>query len=92
MIDVTEASVPQFGRGVRLRHTAQDDAWVLLAPEKMFELDQISAEILRRIDGEKSVSAIVDDLCRTFDADRSEVLEDVRAFIADFAMKRVLEL
>ena len=92
MIDVTEASIPQFGRGVRLRHNAKDDAWVLLAPEKTFELDQIATEILRRIDGERSVSAIVDDLCETFDADRSEVLEDVRDFIADFAAKKVLEL
>ena len=60
--------------------------------EKMFELDQISAEILRRVDGERSLGAIVDDLAATFNAPRGEILGDVQAFLKDFNAKRVLDL
>ena len=87
-----ETSIPALGRGVRLRENKADGSWVLLAPEKMFELDQISAEILTRIDGDRTVGAIVDDLADAFNAPRAEILGDVLAFLQDFAVKRVVTL
>ena len=87
-----ETVVPQLGRGVRLRHNKNDGSYVLLAPEKMFELDQISAEILTRVDGKRSLAEIVDDLAAAFNAPRDEILGDVQAFLKDFAAKRVLDL
>ncbi|MEM7425109.1 MAG: pyrroloquinoline quinone biosynthesis peptide chaperone PqqD [Pseudomonadota bacterium] len=87
-----ETTVPVLGRGVRLRQNRADGSWVLLAPEKMFELDQVSAEILRRVDGERSLGVIVDDLAAAFDAPREEILRDVSAFLQDFAAKRVVDL
>ena len=89
---VSEETVPRLGRGVRLRQNKADDSWVLLAPEKMFELDQISAEILKRVDGERTLGAIVDDLAQAFNAPRDEILGDVIAFMRDFAAKRILDL
>ena len=88
----TEDTVPVLGRGVRLRENKADGSWVLLAPEKMFELDQISAEILKRVDGERSVGLIVDDLAAVFNAPREDILTDVQAFLEDFAAKRILDL
>ena len=88
----SEDVVPMLGRGVRLRENKNDGSWVLLAPEKMFELDQISAEILTRVDGELTVAAIVDDLAAAFNAPREEILGDVQAFLQDIHAKRVLDL
>lgn len=88
----SEGVVPTLGRGVRLRENKNDGSWVLLAPEKMFELDQISAEILTRVDGERTVAMIVDDLAAAFNAPRAEILGDVQAFLQDFHGKRVLDL
>ena len=87
-----EDVVPVLGRGVRLRENKADGSWVLLAPEKMFALDQISAEILTRVDGTRTVGLIVDDLAAAFKAPREEILGDVQAFLQDFAAKRMLDL
>ena len=87
-----EDVIPKLGRGVRLRENKNDDSWILLAPEKMFELDKISAEILTRVDGKRSISLIVDELAAAFNAPRELILGDVQAFLQDFHTKRVLDL
>ena len=92
-----ETSIPALGRGVRLRENKADGSPKNSSPsattaEKMFELDQISAEILTRIDGDRTVGAIVDDLADAFNAPRAEILGDVLAFLQDFAVKRVVTL
>lgn len=89
---LSEDAVPVLGRGVRLRENKNDGSWVLLAPEKMFELDQISTEILTRVDGVRSIGVIVDDLAAAFNAPREEILGDVQAFLQDLHTKRVLDL
>jgi pyrroloquinoline quinone biosynthesis protein D len=45
------ASVPSFRRGVKFRFDAVREAWVLLAPEKLFMPDEIAVEILKLVDG-----------------------------------------
>ena len=55
--DVQETSVPSLPRGVKLRFDKARDAWVLLAPERVFMPDQIAVEILKRCDGQASLSA-----------------------------------
>jgi hypothetical protein len=51
---------------VRLTHNEGQGGWLLLAPERVFKADAITAEILQRSTGEASMSEIVDDLARTF--------------------------
>ena len=58
---IDEASLPAFPRGVRLKHDEARAQWVILAPERMFVLDDIGLAIMQRVDGERMVSAIVDD-------------------------------
>ena len=89
---VGAASVPRLARGVRLRFDRARDAWVLLAPERVLMPDEAAVEILRRCDGEAAVEAIVGDLCQTYDADRAEVMADVRAFLQDLADKGMVTL
>jgi pyrroloquinoline quinone biosynthesis protein D len=87
---VGDAAVPALARGVRLRFDKARDAWVLLAPEKVLMPDQIAIEILKRCDGQATVSAIVDDLATTFGADRAQVASDVQSFLQDLADKGMI--
>jgi pyrroloquinoline quinone biosynthesis protein D len=89
---VHDGSVPALRRGVRLRFDQARDAWVLLAPERVLMPDEIAVEILKRCDGKAQVSAIVDDLARTFEADPAQIAGDVRGFLQDLADKGMVTL
>lgn len=85
--DVQETSVPSLPRGVKLRFDKARDAWVLLAPERVFMPDQIAVEILKRCDGQASLGDIVDNLAETFAAPRDQIAKDVKAMLQDLADK-----
>jgi pyrroloquinoline quinone biosynthesis protein D len=84
--------VPRLPRGVRLRHDRARSRWVLLAPERIFEIDEIGVEILKRCNGTTSVREIADDLAAVFEAPSNDVRADVESFVNDFAGKRVIDL
>ena len=89
-VRIGEASIPALPRGVRLKFDRARERWVLLAPERVFVLDAIAREIVRRCDGEASVERIVDQLADAYAAPREVVLADVTRLLQDFADKRVL--
>lgn len=89
---VGESSVPRLVRGARLQFDKYRDRWIVQAPERLFVLDAIALEILRRCDGAASVSAIVDDLAGKFTAPREQILRDVGNMLQDFADKGVMSL
>lgn len=82
---------PRLPRGVRLRHDAIRDRWVLLAPERIFEVDDIGVEILRRCDG-RGLGDMLQDLATEFGVEPEDIRGDVEAFLKGFAEKRVVEL
>jgi len=68
------SSVPRLASGCRLHAT--DD--ILLVPEGTLNLSGPAREILARIDGKRTVHAIVDDLLLQFEgANAEEVRQDV---------------
>ena len=85
-------AIPAFRRGVRLRHDAVRGAWVLLAPERLIQLDETALEILQLVDGRRSLSAIADTLAARYDAPPGEILADVAAAFADLAGKGLVAL
>ena len=87
---ITAESVPSLPRGVKLRFDKTRDIWVLLGPERIFNPDPIALEILKRCDGAASVTAIVDDLAATFQADREVIERDVTALLQDLADKGIM--
>jgi pyrroloquinoline quinone biosynthesis protein D len=89
-VTIGEASVPYLPRGVRLKFDKPRDQWVLLAPERMFVLDEIALEIVKCCDGEATVATIVDDLSTRFEAPRDAVAKDVLVLLQDFADKGVM--
>jgi pyrroloquinoline quinone biosynthesis protein D len=83
---------PRLPRGVRLVHNEAQGGWVLLAPERVFRADPVSAEVLKRCTGEATFEAIIDDLATTYSAPRERILADVTAMLRGLADKRLLEL
>lgn len=84
--------VPKFRRGTKFRFDAVRDAWVLLAPEKLFMPDEIAVEILKLVDGDRTIDAMVDDLAARFAAPRSVIDRDVAAALEKLAMRGAVEL
>jgi pyrroloquinoline quinone biosynthesis protein D len=89
---VPDSAHPRLPRGVRLSHNEAQGGWLLLAPERVFKADAISAEILKRCTGESTVLQIVDDLTKTFNAPRERIHADVVKLLASLADKKLLEL
>ena len=83
-------SVPRLARGMRLREDAARGRWVVLGPERMFVPDETALEVLRLLDGARSVAAIVDDLAARYDAPREEIAADVTALLEELAAKGVV--
>jgi pyrroloquinoline quinone biosynthesis protein D len=87
---VTEDSVPRLPRHVKFRFDQARDAWVVLAPEKVFIPDEIAVEILKRCNGSTTLRDIIDDLAKTFEAERDVVATDVVTLLQDLADKGII--
>jgi len=68
---------PRVGAGFRLQWETAQDCHVLLYPEGMVKLNGSAGEIMKRVDGTRSVDAIVEDLEAGFPGVdlRSDVVE-----------------
>lgn len=84
--------IPKLARGVRLRHDEARGQWVLLAPERVLNPDPVAVEILKKVDGVRSIDAIVDELASAFTVDRARVATDVDAFLAGLVEKGMIEM
>ncbi|MCS6892447.1 MAG: pyrroloquinoline quinone biosynthesis peptide chaperone PqqD [Rhodovarius sp.] len=82
--------IPRFAPGVRLQHDRARDRWVVMAPERMFIPDETALAVLRLIDGERDLAAIVDALAAQFAAPREVIAADVEAMIADLRARGAL--
>ena len=83
---------PRLPHGVRLVHNEAQGGLVLLAPERVFKADAVSAEVLKRCTGEATFASIIDDLATAFKAPRERILGDVTTMLRGLADKRLLEL
>jgi pyrroloquinoline quinone biosynthesis protein D len=79
-INLVPEDVPVIPSRFRLQWEAAQNAHVLLYPEGMVKLSQSAAEILKRVDGVATVSAIVQDLEQTFPG--ADLHSDVVEFLS----------
>lgn len=86
------AAVPAFNRGFRLRHDPVRDAWMVLAPERLLMLDGTGVEVLKLVDGTRSVPDIVAALALRFDAPHEVIARDVEALLHDLAEQGAIRL
>jgi pyrroloquinoline quinone biosynthesis protein D len=85
-----EAATPAFATGVKFRFDAVRQAWVVLAPERLFLPDEQAIEILKLVDGTRSLGAIIDDLAVRYEAPRALIAGDVETMLRDLGDRGVV--
>ena len=71
--------IPEVAPTFRVQWEEAQDCWVVLYPEGMVKLSQSAGEIMKRINGESSIQAIISDLETTFSS--NELEDDVIKFL-----------
>ena len=80
--------VLKLHRHAKLRFDKARDKWIILAPERVFELDEIAYEVISRCDGERTVTDVVNELCLKFDqVEREVIMNDVVGMLQNLADK-----
>ncbi len=87
-----EASTPRFRRGVKFRFDDARQSWILLAPEKLYMPEGTAIEILKRMDGRRTLGDIIDELASVFQAPRDLIAADVTGMLDDLNKKGVVSL
>jgi len=82
--------VPRLARGMKLREDKARGQWVVLGPERMFVPDEVALEVLRLLDGARSLAQVVDELAGRYDAPRTLILADVTALLEELSAKGVI--
>ena len=85
-------STPRFAKGTKFRMDKARDAWVVLAPERLFLPDEHAVEVLKLVDGQRSIQAIADLLAERFAAPVEVISGDVVSMLQDLAGKGVIEV
>jgi pyrroloquinoline quinone biosynthesis protein D len=88
---ITGASMPGLPNHIKLRHDAGRGRWLVLAPERVFEPDDISVEILKRCDGNTSVEAIAGILAKEYNAPLQDILKDTISMLQELSDKGVVK-
>ena len=92
MITVSDTAVPLIPRGVRLSEDRVRKRLVLLAPERILEIDEIAQAILILCDGRRDVAAIGNELARNYNAEASEIMTDIKEMLGNLAAKHFVKL
>jgi pyrroloquinoline quinone biosynthesis protein D len=87
---VAAGTTLRFAPHVKFRHDETRGRWIVLAPERLLLPDEQAVEILKLIDGERDVDAVIDALAARFDAPRGVIAADVTGMLQDLADKGVL--
>jgi pyrroloquinoline quinone biosynthesis protein D len=81
----TLESQPRVGPGFRLQWEPAQNCHVMLYPEGMVKLNTSAGEILKRLDGEKTMQALITELETAFET--TGLQKEVLGFL-DIAMKQ----
>ena len=92
LAEMTGDAIPRFPRGVRFQYDKVREAWVVQAPERLFVPDEPATEVLKLVDGARSVDQIVDALAAMFDAPRAVIEADVTEMLRELGAKGALTL
>lgn len=89
---VSPLSRPFLPKHVRLQYDPVRQAFAVLAPEKVLWPNDVSLDILRRCDGQATVSEIIAGLAQEYNADAADVSDDVVAFLQEWSDKLLVRL
>ena len=65
-MDINTDNIIEVAPTFRVQWEEVQDCWVVLYPEGMVKLSQSAGEIMKRVDGENSITSIIKDLEETF--------------------------
>ena len=85
--DALSSKVPKLNRLFKFQFEPAQDCYVLLFPEGMVKLNPSASEILLQVNGERTISDIIDTLLAKF-PDAEGLREDVFAFFEHADEKR----
>ena len=88
---ITIASKPVMPPHIKMRHDAGRGRWLILAPERLFDPDEIAVEVLKLCDGERTVGDIVAAMAIEYNAPTEEIEADIIAMFQDLADKGVVK-
>jgi pyrroloquinoline quinone biosynthesis protein D len=83
-------AIPTLSRMFRFQWEEAQQCHVILYPEGMVKLSQSAGEIMKQVNGEASISNIIQTLSDLFDG--ADVSEDVIAFISEAEKNGWIEL
>jgi pyrroloquinoline quinone biosynthesis protein D len=83
-------TILRMPKHVKLRHDPGRGRWIILAPERVFNPDETAVEVLKLLDGQRSVSSIAEALSQQYQAPLDVVTNDILAMLQDLADKGVL--
>lgn len=84
--------MPAFAPGSKFRFDETRQSWIVLAPERLFMPDEQAVEVLKLVDGKRSLGAIADDLAARYGAPLEVVTTDVIAMLDELAEQGVIRL
>ena len=88
LILLKKNDIPKLPRHAKLRYDHARKKWIINAPERVFELDDIAGEIMQLVDGVLSIEKIVEKLLKKFtEAPKEEVSLDVISMLQSLADK-----
>ncbi len=88
---ITIASKPVMPPYIKMRHDAGRNRWLILAPERLFDPDEIAVGILKLCDGERTVGDIAGAMAKEYNAPAEEIEADIIAMFQDLADKGVVK-
>lgn len=81
---IDDQAIYRLRPGWRLQWEQTQERHVLLYPEGMVQLNDSAGAILSLLDGQRDVTALIDELARRYpQAPAEELAHDVREFLAD---------
>ncbi|MCO6180582.1 pyrroloquinoline quinone biosynthesis peptide chaperone PqqD [Ciceribacter sp. RN22] len=86
------SSRPMLKRYCRLQFDPVRDAWALLAPERVYWPNEVSLEILRLCNGQRSPRKIIECLAEQYETPAGDITADVETFLQEWADRLVVAL
>ena len=88
LLTLNAKHIPKLPRHAKLRYDEPRKKWIINAPERVFELDEIASEIIQLVNGESSIEIIINELTEKFDgAPRDVISKDVITMLQSLADK-----
>ena len=87
---IPSATILQFESGVRLKHDAVRNRYVVLGPEMLVELNETGTAIMSKVDGEADLQTVIQSLAEQFQVESRDIEMDVTEFCTSMVMRRVL--